>query len=134
MKSTFKLLLTMFTAILLLTNCKKNDSNYNAYFYTSMSSSETQLSLFIDDEYRGEIPYMIVKPNCDNDVLKQQALFVNMKGGKHKLVAKNNLGIVMSSGMVKVSKNKLSSSSGKDGRGGQDISSEGECLIVGLYY
>ncbi|MEO6305905.1 MAG: hypothetical protein ABIP51_22350 [Bacteroidia bacterium] len=131
MKNTFKTILLSLLTILLLSQCKKNQITYNAYFYTTNPSAEVQLSLYIDDKYRGDLPCLYPKPTCDNDTLKQKALFLTLKSGKYKISAKDRQGNIKSSGTMKVSKNKMSSSGGM---GGQEISSQSDCLIVGLFY
>jgi len=133
-KVSLILALLALSAFLLLTNCTKNKEEYNAYFYTTHSTSEIQLSLFIDDEYYGELPYLNPKPSCSDDTQKAGALYVKLSNGKHKLVAKDKQGVIRSSGILKISNNNLSSSSGKDGRGGQEINHKGQCLVIGMFY
>jgi len=126
-------ILIAFSTLVLLTQCKKNDIIYNSYFYTTMPSSETELSLYLDKKYRGEIPYVKNKPTCDNDTSKQKALFLNLKPGKYKLEAKNKQGDIKSSATIKVTEKILSASSGGGG-GGTTSNKEGECLIIGVFY
>ena len=123
--------LLVITIILSLTQCKKDEITFKAYFYTTTQSDQIQLSLYTNDKYKGDIPFMKNKPTCNNDTLKQKALYMNLKCGKYKLIGKDKQGNIMSSGTMKVSQNKLSSSGGK---GGQEINAQGECLIVGLFY
>ena len=56
---------------------------------------------------------------------------INIVAGKHKVEAKDQLGVTRSSGSFKVTKNKTSSSGGT---GGQEIVSENGELRLGIYY
>jgi hypothetical protein len=131
MKTFFKSLLVAVASILLFTACKKNDETYNAYFFTTKSPDEVKLSLFIDGEYKGELPYLNPKPTCDNDTLKQKALILRLGSGKHDFVAKDDQGNERSTNKVKITKNKTSCSGSN---GGSEMTKQNDCLIVNLFY
>lgn len=114
---------------LVLSNCKK-DKNYQSYFYTDVKS-DTPLYLYVDEEYKGKLPVMTVKPTFENDTLKQKALYLTLKTGKYKIEAKDADGSVMSSGTVKFCENKAAST-GK--AGGQSVDISKDVVIVGLRY
>ncbi|MDI1234148.1 MAG: hypothetical protein PSX81_07700 [bacterium] len=123
-----KIILTAVT-ILLLTQCKKEEVTYKAYFYTMEPTSEIQLSLYIDGKYQDKIPYLHSRLSFDNDTLKQKALLLTIKCGKHKLDVKDSQGNLKSSGIMKITKNKTSLS-GRTGE--QEINRQNGCLIVRL--
>ena len=132
MKKTHFLTLTAVSLIaFFLTQCKKDDTIYNVYFYTSKYPTEVRLLLFIDDKYKGEIPYMSQKPTFDNDSLKQCAFLLTLSSGKYNMTAKDASGNVKSEQIVKIKNN---STSVRSKTGGQELAVKDNCVIVGLFY
>ncbi len=123
--------ITCILCILLLTECKKNDIIYNTYFYSVNAPTDGELSLYINGQYKGALPHLSQKPTCDNDSLKNLALFMRLESGKYKLEAIEQSGNVKSSNTIKFKKNSMSSSGGI---GGQESTAVGDCMTVGLYY
>lgn len=126
-----KFILSVFVAalvILLFAQCSKNRTTYNAHFWTNKPPSEARLFLFIDDKYKGELPYFINQPACGNE----QTLSFPLESGKHKIIAKDARMNIKSSGSIKIKSNSSMSSSG--GIGGQDFFLNDNCLIVKIYY
>ena len=130
-----KTIITAFTAImslLLLTQCKKDNTVFNSYFYTSMDEKDVQLSLYIDKQYKGELPYLTRKPSaCDNDTLKQKALFLALQSGKYTVETKDKQGNIKSSFTLKIKSNSMQVRSIK---GGNETELCNGCLVAGLYY
>ncbi|MBI4645123.1 MAG: hypothetical protein HY738_00665 [Bacteroidia bacterium] len=133
-----KKIITTLTAValiaLLLTHCKKYNTTFNSYFYTSKDSNEVQLSLYIDGNYKGDLPYLTNKPTCDNDSLKQKALFLTLQSGKYKIVAKDKQDNIKSSSTLKITNNSMDGKTGNGGSGGLEATSKDNCLIVGVFY
>lgn len=135
-----KTIITTLTAValtaLLLTTCKKDNTSYDSYFYTSKDTNETRLSLFIDNSYKGDLPYLKNKPTCDSTALKGQCLYLTLTAGKHTLTAKDKQGNVKSETIFKLKTNLFGTEkmSGKSQTGGDEISKKDECLIVNLFY
>jgi hypothetical protein len=121
--------------LVLFTNCRKEDSTavvYNANFYSSVSSSDGEMSLFVDGKYIGELPYLSQAPTCDKvDGDGNKPLYMQLKPGTYKIVGKDASGNVKSSGTLSISKNRMESSGYI---GGQEIRSNGDCLAIGLSY
>ncbi len=129
MKIKINFLIAIFT-IVLLSQCNKEDKTSKAYFYSSVPNGD-QLSLYINDNYHGKIPYLNVEPDCQTDSLMQKTLFFNLKHGRHIMTAKDMYGNIKSSANVRVSKHKLS----VDGRAGsQRMSKEDNCVVFGFSY
>ena len=124
-------LLTAVTTTLLLTQCKKDNPTYNSYFYTTVNDQDAQLSLYIDNDYKGDLPYLANKPTCENDSLKSKSLFLTLPAGKYKVAAKDKQGNIKSSSTLKIKSGLLES---KSGTGGTEVRSSNGCLIVGLFY
>src|SRR6478736_6866838 len=127
-KAILKLTFT-FLILLLFVSCHKDDKVFNTGFYVTWSASEAPMKLFIDGKYKGDLPFIPVKPSCENDSLKKLTLILDLKSGKYKIEAKDQKDIVRSSGTIKLSSSKLSTSGSV---GGQDVNVVGECAIIGF--
>lgn len=131
MRRTSKLFIIVLLSILIFPNCKKQPSTFSVYFYTSKTVSETKLDLFIEDQYKGELPNLIGKPQCNaSDTLKKECLFIGLKSGKYKIVARDKQGSIISSGTIKFKRNSVHTSGDI---GGIELTSDDDCLIVGLF-
>jgi hypothetical protein len=131
MKTKKAIIILNLLLIITLVSCKKDNTNFNSYFWTSNEIDENELSLFINDELKGAIPFLKDSPTCENDASKSKALNLNLKAGEYKIAAKDKQGNVKVASTIKVTSNSLSS---KAGIGGTETSSKNECLIVGLNY
>lgn len=118
-------------ALLLLTHCSKDRTVLNAHFCSGKDTAEVKLSLFIDGTYKGELPYLAGMPGCNSEGM----LSLSLEPGAHELTAKDSQGKVRSSGTVKIKRTSQRSSMSSSGSmGGQDISLQGDCLLVKFYY
>jgi hypothetical protein len=125
------------TTIVLLTNCKKDDTSFDSYFYTRVPDSKTQLSLFLNDKNKGSLPHLEVPEmiypmeRCNNDTIKQNGLFLTLTEGKYTVSAKDQEGNIKSSQTVKVSKGgiKVTPSIGKS-----EMAAGDNCFILDLYF
>jgi len=128
MKSFKKSAIVLFVLIV-FSHCRKDDTTFNSFFYANWANSEGNLNLFIDDELKGELPYLSVAPTCDDDSLKQIALNIPLKSGKYKIEAKTKGGVIKSSGNIRISSTRI----GVSGRmGGQGVNSQGGCTFIFL--
>lgn len=117
---------------LIFSQCKKDDSTYKGYFYTSNAPTEAKLTLFLDGQNMGELPYINKNQNgFTADSIKKYALPIAVKAGKHELEAKDPGGAIKSDGEFKVTKNKVSSSGTL---GGQELVFENDELRVGISF
>jgi hypothetical protein len=112
-----------------LTECAKDNKSFNAHFYATFSRADGPLTLYIDDQLKGDLPYISVAPTCENDSLKQKMLRIVLKSGKYKVVAKSKDGGVKSSGTITLKTNKTGASGGV---GGQQVMVVGDCTFVGM--
>lgn len=132
MKSNIFTLFALTLALFLFSNCKKeHNKNYKAFFYTDKGSAEQKLSLFIDGQYKGDLPYLTVHPTCDNnDPMRQQALPLTLESGKYKLDARDKDGNVVSSSTIKMECRKIST---KGTKGGDELRNSGDMITIGLF-
>jgi len=111
--------------------CKKEDTStvFEAVFYTSTSNS--RLSLYIDGEYQGVLPYFSKAPECGQLYGDgQKPIAAQLASGQYEIAAKDDAGKTVSHGTISVSKNRTGSSGGI---GGISISNYETCLVIGLY-
>lgn len=131
MKTFSKQFVLLTLMILVFSQCKKDDTVYQAYFYSLESPDEAKLFLFIDEESKGELPFVQHGAGVTTDSIKKYALKLQISAGKYQLETKDQNGQIRSSGKIRVSKNKLSSSGGI---GGQEIIMENNELRVGFSF
>ncbi|MBL7902277.1 MAG: hypothetical protein JNK73_09795 [Bacteroidia bacterium] len=112
--------------------CKKDNSNYQGYFYSKVPGDDAQLTLYLDGHIQGLLPFVKTDSiGFTADSIKKYALKLNVQEGKHKLEAKDQNGLTRSSGSFKVTKNKTSSSGNI---GGHELILENGELRVGIYF
>jgi len=117
-------LLIMFAVV---SGCRKNDTLFNAYFWTSVDTTQSRLSLFVDGEPKGPLPYLENEPSC-GDV---HALALTLRSGKYRIEARDEHGTVRSQQTCKITEHKLSASGTV---GGERAKTDGHCLVIGLFY
>jgi hypothetical protein len=129
--------------ILFLNSCNKDKSNsngnkktYDSYFYTSNTTNEVALTLFVNNELIGDLPYLSSEPSCGNTEQKNHCLFLNLTEGKNTLTAKDKKGKVVSETIFTIktnsegTKGSIATSSKK---GGSSIFQDDNCIIVNLF-
>jgi hypothetical protein len=131
MKRNVFIIIIFVVSCCLLTNCKKDNTIYNVYFYTNKDTSVVHLSLYINDNKKGEIPYLNPKPTCENDSLKQLSFLQVLSSDKYVMTAKDEQGNIKSEHVIKISD---SSTSVKSKTGQQETTITDNCVIIGLFY
>ncbi len=108
MKTSLTVLATLFFATLLFVQCKKKERIehenrvFNCYFYTSNDSADVNLSLYIDDEYKGELPYVSGDPLLPGDPELANTLQLSINSGEYSISGKNEAGQSQSKSNVKL--------------------------------
>ena len=132
MKNLLALIGVSIFSTVFLTQCKKEDcgKDFNTNFYTS--TANTQMWLYVDDVYKGELPYMATVPECSaNYGDGTPPLAMTLKTGRYKITGKNAQGVVVSDAIVTIRTNGVGGS-GKIG--GNRVDSRGDdCLAIGLF-
>ena len=129
MKSKCTVVFASLLTLLLFAQCKKDDPNaiFNASFYAAKDGMHT---LYIDDTFRGELPYFSKEPSCGSQNGDAQLpLTIQLKSGVYRITGKDSLNRVGSSGTITVSTSTMSASGSI---GGLSISNNGDCVIIGL--
>jgi hypothetical protein len=132
MKSNFLKTTLLIAIVLFLSQCTKEDHSISKlYFYTSINPAQSQLSLYIDDQYKGELPYLSSQPVCESDSIMEKTIFMNLESGDYRVKAYDMSGKLKSDNKIK-----FSSSSRSNGgiKGGCEMGGTGDCIIVNLYY
>lgn len=117
--------------ILTFSHCKKEETVYQAYFYTLESPDEARLFLFVNGQAKGELPFIRHYAGFTADSIKLNSLKLTLSSGKHKLEAKDQNGQIRSSGRIRLANNKLSSSGGA---GGQEFIMENNEMRMGFSF
>ncbi len=131
MKRIFTVVLASLLSALLFMQCKKDDPNaiFNASFYTPDATGK--LSLYIDGAYKGVLPYFAKEPTCGaQNGDGQLPLTMQLKSGEYGIVGKDSLNRIVSSGTIRIS---TSTNGASGGIGGQSLSNNGDCVVVGLF-
>ena len=128
MKVHLKLILFCIVVISLFSQCTKDNEVFNSYFCSNIKSNDGHLMFYVNDVYKGELPYLEADPNCNNDSLKHKSLFLSLKSGKYKLAIKDEAGVVKTSIFITISSNVISSSPG-EGQGGMFWTTQDNCTM-----
>lgn len=118
-------------AVLLFTQCKKEDPNlvFNTVFYTTEPTGK--LTLYINGANKGVLPYFSAEPGCGSQPGDGKVpLAVSLKSGSYQITGKDSLGGVISSGTIRISKSTMGVSGTT---GGMRMSGDSGCLAIGLY-
>ena len=99
MKKFSKLLLVL-TITAFLSACKKNQTTFDSYIYTTIS--ERALALYIDNKYLGELPIVNCKTTEATESQKQLMFHTSLPSGKYKISAKDAEGKVYSETYLKI--------------------------------
>ena len=131
MKNLLAVLLVSIFSLSFLTQCKKDNlsKDFNTNFYTSDENGT--MSLYIDGEYKGVLPYMAAVPECGASYGDgAPPLSFTLKTGSYKITGKNEQGQVVSEHVLRVKANGLGASGSIGGSRGD---SKDDCLAVGLF-
>ena len=147
MKKRVFTFLAALATVFIFSQCTKDEDNitHNTYFWTSVNNEEQPLTLFVDGQAIGQLPYFSTDLTCGNDSLKNQAISMNLKSGKYNLEARNQQGELKSDCTLKISENGLGVGPGQSmnnpGKTSASMEStntspEGgnRCVIVNLFY
>lgn len=110
-------IILIIASVLLIVNCTRNDST-KTYVFTSKSLLKETLSLYIDNKYIGELPY--IEGNPINDISTSKALELSLKYGTHTMMAKDKKGNDISALSIKVARY-VTSSTGNIGSHSQSV-------------
>jgi hypothetical protein len=134
MKKLLFLFITVIAISLFTTNCSKVEDN-EYYFYSTIDSNTVPLSLYINNEYKGQIP--ILNNYISYDSLQQldQTLYVLLSGNiTYNIVAKDSFGLAQSIFVIELKSKKGSSSTYlRTQKGGNDMFGFDNKLVVRIY-
>lgn len=150
MKNSAFTWVTAAAAVVIFSRChQETDDNavHNTYFWTSVPTEKQELTLFVDGQQVGPLPYFSTELTCSNDSLKARALNMTLRSGKYQIEARNSQGVVRSDGSIKISESGLGVGPGPhmNNPGGVTAAKEtpnavspekagNSCVIVNLFY
>jgi hypothetical protein len=124
-----KNLLLPFCIALVALSCKKENTQFNSYFWTTQDTPN--LVLYVDGQQKGALPYLSTRPACNNDYSRRKALFLLLETGEHTLTVKDQQGNTISTHTIQVKSNSVSST--QTTGGSIELSSRDNCLTVGIH-
>jgi len=89
------------------------------------------MSLFLDGDYKGDLPNLHTRMAVDNDTILTQGLHLTLKSGKYKLIGKDKQGTIRCEGTIKFSNN---SAGGSSTKGGNGSAGSGNTTVVKLFF
>ena len=132
MKNNFLKTALLIAIVLFLTQCTKEDNSVSkVYFYTNINTDINRLTLYVDDQNKGELPYLAQNPICGSDSLKDKTICIELQSGEYRVKAYDKTGNLKSDNKIKFSSSSCSNGGMK---GGCEVNRQGECIIVNLFY
>ena len=134
-----KKLLTIFFAVsivVIFSQCRIYYGKWKVYFWTSTSTTSASY-LYIDDVYKGELPYLREAPECGNESSRKNALYVKLESGKYDIKVKDKSGNTTFTEKltIKRSRGSVTIATSRDEKtGGSRNVSEGDCLAHEIYF
>lgn len=114
--------------LITVSGCSRDDDTvFHSHFYTSQDNDSVHLSLYIDDNYEGELPNLTKMPDCDDN---ETALYRKLESGKYRLTTKDQNGKTVNESVLKIKQNS-SSVTGK--AGGDAMTVKDDCLFVEFF-
>ena len=102
MKSFLKITLLVTAISLLFTQCKKEEiTTFNSYFCSANNIADGQPLLYINGEYKGELPSINEEPPFGDDSPLQKMLCFPLPSGKYKVEVKDKQGNIKMAGTIK---------------------------------
>jgi hypothetical protein len=123
------------TAVTACSNVERDPIEF--YFYTTETSETDQLSLWIDDEEIGLLPYAATAPDCNTSETMGSLLHAFVAQGRHCYMAKDAAGTIRAHGYFKCKKDEkgqeLRTGSGSDGMGGAELQWSCDFITMGVF-
>ena len=125
--------LTILTLILFaFAQCNKDDNTqYNVYFSTTTSVTDSTWTLFIDGTDNGLLANPTEDYSCSSpDSTLSKYIFLQLSSGKYQIEAKDGNGETKFSGFLELKKDEVS---GGGNVGGMQSQPSGDCVVVKLF-
>ena len=129
------LLLSLFVVVQMRCG-KRSNRAFSNHFWTS-KKTEGKLFLYVDDNYKGVIPYLPEAPSWSDDNLKEKTLPLRMPSGDYKIAVKDEQNHVRIEQLLtlKLSNNNTTiSSKSENDMGAIKSVLHNDCLIEELYF
>ncbi len=150
MKNSAINILVAFLLLIGFSGCEKEVSSlHHVYFYTNNSDYEAYrpteeplvinpLSLYINGNYHGRLPYLETKPTCSTNNLTDITYYLGLQSGNYQVEARDKNGLVMVSAEVRISDRRLSAQGGTGSiealsSSQSNPNNANECVIVNLF-
>lgn len=120
---------------IMLVHCKVHTKSFNTWFWTS--NHEDTCHLFIDNVDHGLLPHLGSAPECNDEELKKQALFIHLPSGNYVVEVKDSKGNIRYSEELRLKRSAGSMTIGsstewkESGSRGTNVN---DCLIREIWY
>ena len=120
----------MLLAFLTLSGCSRKNLATEADFWTNINPEEHILTLFVNDEEIGIIPYNEFRPDCGE---ARKTLKFPMEFKRYKIKAVDQNGLIIAEGDFTYRANYILDSRGVTGPGGFEVIQIKSCMWVQVY-
>jgi hypothetical protein len=128
---------TLSLIVIIFSSCSDEFNQSMDVFFCTTTPSRSERYLFVDKENIGILPYAEVTPGCEDLPSKKQAIYSNIRSGKHTIEVKDSLGKILYSSKLKIRKRFTStniSASTKGTRWSTKIKSRDGCIVVEIIH
>jgi hypothetical protein len=130
MKISKNQILILITVLFIVSCRKEKEITVTAHIYGGDAFNPRPLSVFINGEYKGELPdYTQSSLTCGQQGIDTSSLTFLLKSGEHNFVVKNRNGEEVHKSICKLRENGIS---GSCSQGGQEVTKSGDCLLLKL--
>ncbi len=129
--------LTLIITAITFSSCSDEFNQSMDVFFCTTTPSRDQRYLFVDKENIGILPYAEMAPGCEELPSKKQALYSNIRSGKHTIEVKDSIGKILYSSRLKISRrtNLTNISASTNGtRWSTKIKSRDGCIVVEIVH
>lgn len=129
-------ILICFFVVAVFTQCRHYSGNWKVYFWKSSPQSSVSY-LYINDEYKGELPYRRTAPECDDASLANVTLYVKMKSGTYDIAVKDQGGNTKFNEKLTIKRSNgsvtIATSQERKNVGSKNVS-HSDCLVHEIFY
>ena len=130
------IILICFFVVAVFTQCRHYYGSWQVYFWKSSPQSSVSY-LYINDEYKGELPYRRTAPECDDASLKNVTLYVKLKSGSYDISVKDERGNTKFTEKLTIKRGSgnvtISTSQERKNMGSRNVS-HSDCLVHEIFY
>ncbi len=98
------LLIPVIVLLVVFSSCKKDNTIYQTYFWTTEDTASVKMNIYINDKNSGVIHYFSTAPECCDDSIFKTLTPVPLKVGTYDFKAKDSQGNTRFSSRIEIMK------------------------------